>query len=152
MRLPSSRGFKKTTGNRRGQSMIEFSLAAPLLLVIATGMLWFGFALYEQIVLTNGVNAGALVLALSRGQTTDPCATGTTAVENAAPSLSTSKLSFTFVINGTSYSSTTCTGGVSNMVQGATVQVSANYSCVLAVYGMGTPSCGLGAKTAETIQ
>src|ERR1019366_5976826 len=48
MRLPSSRGFKKATGNRRGQSLIEFSLAAPLLLMIATGMVWFGFALYEQ--------------------------------------------------------------------------------------------------------
>ena len=66
MRLPSLRGFKKTTGSRRGQSLIEFSLAAPLLLIIGTGMVWFGFALYEQIVLTNGVNAGALVLALSR--------------------------------------------------------------------------------------
>ena len=152
MRLPSSRGFKKATGNRRGQSLIEFSLAAPLLLMIATGMVWFGFALYEQIVVTNGVNAGALLLALSRGQTADPCATGASAIENAAPSLSVSKLSFTFIINGTTYSSTSCTAGASNMVQGATVQVSANYSCVLAVYRLSAPSCGLGARTAETIQ
>lgn len=152
MRLLSSRSFKKIAGSRRGQSLVEFTLAAPLLLITATGMVSFGFALYEQIVLTYGVNAGAQVLALSRGQTTDPCATATSAVESAAPSLASSRLSFTFVINGTSYTSTSCTSGASNMVQGATAQVSAIYPCVLAVYGLNAPSCNLGAKTAEMIQ
>ena len=152
MKFPGSRDFRRFRGNRRGQSLVEFSLAAPLLLITATGMVAFGLALYDQIVLANGVNAGAQTLALSRGQTTDPCATASTAIENASPSLSTSKLSFKFIINGTSYTSTSCTAGAANMVQGATVQVTANYPCVLAVYGLNATSCGLGAQTSEMIQ
>ncbi len=116
-----------------------------------TGMVSFGLSLYEQIVLSNGVNVGAQTLALSRGQTSDPCATAVSAIENAAPSLSTLRLSFSFVINGTSYTSTSCTSGASNMLPGATAQVKANYSCVLQVYGLSS-SCGLAAQTAEMIQ
>jgi Flp pilus assembly protein TadG len=96
---------------RRGQSAIEFTLVVPVLLMIMTGLVSFGFALHNFLVLTNGVNNGAQLLAISRGQTTDPCATAYSAVRNAAPGLS-SGLSLTFVINGPTYSSTTsCPAG-----------------------------------------
>ncbi len=118
--------------------------------MMATGMVSFGFALCQQMALTNAVNVGAQSLALSRGQTSDPCATAVSAIENAAPSLTTSKLSFSFVINGTTYNSSSCTAA--SMVQGTSAQVAAHYPCILAVYGLSAPSCGLGAQTAEMIQ
>ncbi len=153
--LISSQFFKKMrsgAGSRRGQSMVEFSLVMPVLFLTMTGMLSFGMTMHDYLVLTNGVNSGAQVLAMSRGQTSDPCATASAAVQSAAPSLTTTKLSYSFVINGTSYSGTSCTSGAASMVQGATAQVTASYPCVLAVYGMGIPSCGLKTLTSELIQ
>jgi 3-oxoacyl-(acyl-carrier-protein) synthase len=89
---------------------------------------------------------------MSRGQTTDPCATAYAAVQSAAPSLTSANLSFTFSINGSSYTGTTCTTGATNMVQGVTAKVTVGYPCVLAVYGLNAPACGLKATTAELIQ
>jgi len=136
----------------RGQSLIEFTLVMPLLLLVTTGMVSFGLALHNDLLLTNAVNTGAQLLAFSRGQTTDPCATAATAINNAAPSLS-SGISLTFVINGTTYSSTTsCTSAASNMVQGATAQVTGTYPCVIAIVGANYPSCTLRSQVSEYIQ
>lgn len=135
----------------RGQSLIEFTLIVPLLLLITTGIIAFGIALHNDLVLTNAVNSGAQVLSMSRGQTTDPCATAYSAISGAAPSL-TSGMSLSFVINGTSYSSTTCTAAASGMVAGASAQVTATYPCVLPVSGQNFASCTLQSQVAEIIQ
>jgi Flp pilus assembly protein TadG len=145
-------GKRAGAGNQRGGSLIEFTLVMPVLLVTMTGMVSFGFALHNELVLTNAVNAGAQQLAFSRGQTTDPCATAYSAISSAAPSLTTG-LSLSFVINGSTYASTTsCTSGASNMVQGASAQVTATYPCTLAVFGMNFPSCHVGTQVTEFIQ
>jgi Flp pilus assembly protein TadG len=146
-------GVKRmAAGNRRGQSLVEFSVAMPLLLVTVTGMLSFGLAMHNYLVLTNGVSVGAQTLAMSRGQTTDPCATAVAAVEASAPSLTPGSLSFTIVINGTSYTSTSCTSGATNMVQGTTAQITASYPCTFAIYGMSGGTCGLQTQSSEMIQ
>jgi Flp pilus assembly protein TadG len=132
--------------------MVEFTLIMPILFLAMTGMLSFGMTMHDYLTLTNGVNSGAQILAMSRGQTTDPCATAVAAIENAAPSLVSAKLTFSYTINGTRYSGTSCTSGAANMVQGATAQVWAGYPCVLAVYGWNAPACGLKSTTAELIQ
>ena len=137
---------------RRGQSLVEFSLIMPVLFLAMTGMLSFGMAMHDYLALTNGVNYGAQVLSMSRGQTTDPCATAAAAVQSAAPSLTSANLSYTISVNGTSYTGTTCTTGAANMVQGTTARVTVGYPCVLAVYGMNAPACGLKAATSELIQ
>src|SRR5580700_9028722 len=72
---------------RRGQSLIEFSLIMPVLFLAMTGLLSFGMTMHDYLSLTNGVNYGAQVLSMSRGQTADPCATAVSAVQSAAPSL-----------------------------------------------------------------
>ena len=92
-------GKRVSGGNKRGGSFVEFTLVMPVLLLTMTGMASFGFALHNDLMLTNAVNTGAQLLAISRGQTTDPCATAYTAIGGAAPSLKTD-LSLTFVING----------------------------------------------------
>jgi Flp pilus assembly protein TadG len=138
--------------SRRGQSLVEFSLIMPVLFLAMTGMLSFGITMHDYLVLTNGVNSGAQVLSMSRGQTTDPCATASAAVQGAAPSLTSASLSYTISVNGTSYTGTTCTAAATNMLQGTSAQVTVGYPCVLAVYGMHAPACGLKASTSELIQ
>jgi Flp pilus assembly protein TadG len=139
-------------GSRRGGTFIEFTLVIPVLLLAMTGMVSFGIALHNDLMLTNAVNTGTQLLAISRGQTADPCATAYTAISGAAPSLATG-LSLTFVINGATYTATnTCTAAAANMVQGASAQVTATYPCNLAIFGMSFPSCALKAQIAEFIQ
>jgi Flp pilus assembly protein TadG len=148
------RSKSKRAGARkeRGGSFVEFTLVMPILMLTMTGLVTFGFALHNDLVLTNAVNTGAQLLAISRGQTTDPCATASTAIGAAAPSLKTGLL-LTFVINGVSYpSTTTCTAGVANMVQGGSAQITATYPCTLAVFGMSFPSCKLQSQITEFIQ
>jgi Flp pilus assembly protein TadG len=138
--------------NERGGAVVEFSLVMPILLLTMTGIFSFGFALHNDLILTNAVNTGAQLLSISRGQTTDPCATAYTAIGGAAPSLKTG-LSLTFVINGATYTATnTCTAGAANMVQGASAQVTATYPCTIVVFGMSFPSCGLRSQITEFIQ
>jgi len=143
---------RKNARNRRGGSLIEFTLVMPILLLVTTGMVSFGFALHNDLVLTNAVNSSAQLVALSRGQTSDPCATAYAAATGAAPSLA-SGMSLSFVINGTTYSATnSCPSGASNMVQGSNVQVTGTYPCVLAVFGESFPSCTLKSQITEFIQ
>jgi len=147
-----SGGKRVSAGKQRGQSLIEFTFVMPILLIITTGLVSFGLALHNYVVLTNAVNTGAQLLSISRGQTTDPCATAYAAISGAAPGL-TSGLSLTFVINGTTYAATTsCTAGAANMAQGASAEISATYPCVLSVVGMGPSSCQLQTQITEFIQ
>ena len=138
--------------SRRGQSLVEFSFAMPILLITVTGMLSFGIAMHNFLTLTNGVNTAAQVMSMSRGQTSDPCASVLTAIENAAPGLTGTNISLTVVINGNSFSNSSCTSGAADMTQGTLAQVTATYPCVLAIYGMGVPSCTLSSQASELIQ
>lgn len=139
-------------GNQLGQSLVEFSIVVPVLLLVMSGLVSFGFALHNDVALTNAVNLGAQSLAFSRGQTADPCATAYSAISGAAPSL-TNGLTLNFVINGTSYSAvTSCTAAASDMVQGASAQITASYPCTLAVVGMSFSPCALQSQVTELIQ
>lgn len=144
------RSGSKRAGARRGSTLIEFTLVMPILLMTMTGMVAFGLALRNELVLTNAVNGGAQLLAFSRGQTTDPCATAYSAISSAAPSLTTG-LSVTYTLNGNTYSTNSCAAGATSMVQGANAVVSATYPCALGVF-RGSFNCQLGATTTEIIQ
>jgi Flp pilus assembly protein TadG len=141
-------------GGDNGSSMVEFSLCLPPLMLLMTGIFSFGIATANYGTLTNATSIAAMQLAISRGQISDPCATGSTAVYAAAPYLKPANLSFTFVLNGTSYTGTTCTAGASNLVQGQAAQVTVTYPCSLVAYKMlnNFPTCLLTAKTSELVQ
>jgi hypothetical protein len=87
-------------------------------------------------------------------QTADPCATTAAAIEHAAPFLAPANITFTFVLNGNSYSGATCPAGAANMAQGAAATVTATYPCNLSVFGHNyAPSnCTMTAQTTEIIQ
>jgi Flp pilus assembly protein TadG len=150
----------RRAASEAGGSLVEFAIVLPVLLLIVTGVFTFGIALNNYLELTDAVGIGGRQLAISRGQTTDPCATAVSAIENAAPSLNpASYTSWTFVLNGTSYSGTSCssssttTGAAGNLSQGKSAQVKVEYPCNLTVYGINyAPSCTLTAQITELVQ
>ena len=126
----------------QGQSLVEFALIAPMLLLLATGIMVFGQAMNNYLQLTNAVSIGARTLAVSAGVALDPCAVGSTAIQNAAPRLKTANLTYSFTLNGVAYnnqstcsSSSTTTGAAGNLASGTTVTVTATYPLNLAVFG-----------------
>ena len=139
-------------GGDGGSAAVEIAVCLPVLLLVVTGILTFGLALSNYMTLTNATSIGARALAISRGQSTDPCLTTANAVYAAAPTLTKATLSFTFVFNGTSYPGATCSNA-SALVQGLPAQVTVTYPCSLAVYGTNyAPTCLLTAKTTELVQ
>jgi Flp pilus assembly protein TadG len=139
--------------NEEGQALLEFAYVVPLLLALVLGIIMFGAALNNYLVLTDATAVGARVLSISRGQTTDPCAATATAVGAAAPNLKTANLKFSFVLNGTAYSGATCSGAQTNLVEAQTAQVTVTYPCNLKFLGFNpAPSCTLTAQTTERVQ
>jgi Flp pilus assembly protein TadG len=146
--------------NNEGQSILEFALTLPILLTLVTGIAIFGIALNNYIEMSAAVGSSAQYLAMSRGNTTDPCSTAAGAFVSAAPNLNSSKLQFSYVLNGTSYgaytgsSASTCTAGATNIQNpGVSAQMTVSYPCSLAIFGHNYwPSCNLAVQATEIIQ
>ncbi len=142
-----------------GQSIVEFALTLPILLLVVTGITTFGIAITNYVQLTESVNVGGRALAISRNEVVDPCATAAAAVQGAAPSLKPASLTYSFVLNGTSFNGNTCnsssvsTGAAGDLVQGQSATITVTYPCALKVYGVNyAPNCILTAKTTELVQ
>jgi Flp pilus assembly protein TadG len=157
MPAPAMRALFKSS--ERGSSIVESALVLPLLLLILTGILAFGVALNNYLVLTNAVNVGTQQLSISRGISTDPCKTAATAITGSAFYLVATNITLTFTIGaGTPYTNNaslaTCPGLAASMVQGASATIKGTYPCTLTLAGMSTlggATC-LQAQTAEVIQ
>lgn len=145
--------------DEKGQAMLEVALCLPMMLLLVTGIMVFGMAMNNYLMLTNATNTGAQQLAVYRTYTLDPCNTLATSVYAAAPNLTHSNLTFAVTLNGTTYSGTSCssssytTGAAGNMVQGTQATVNVTYPCNLVVYGKNfAPSCKLQSQTSVVIQ
>jgi Flp pilus assembly protein TadG len=119
-------------------------------------MFSFGIILNQYLVLTHAVDTGARLLAVSAGQTADPCSTASTQIAASAPTLSSAGIKYSYVIGGSAYSGTTCTGvpatGAGSLTSGTTVSVTATYPCQLNVFALWNQKCLLTAATAELVQ
>lgn len=135
----------------RGVTAIEFSIIAPVLLVMVFGILQFGIAMNHHMVLTNAAAKGAMTLALSRGTAT-PYATTTSAITSAAPSLTAGQISITVKVNGVACASDAACSTI--LVSGQPALVKATYPCDVTVMGVNyAPSgCTLKAETAQLVQ
>jgi len=146
-------------GGDEGQAMNELAFVVPLLFMIITGLWSASLAMrnYEQ--LSEAVSVAARTLAASGGITLDPCATASTALYNAAPSLTQSEITLSYSLNGTSYSGTSCsssstsTGAAGNLATGDNATMTATYPCNITVYGVNiAPHCTFEAQTTELVQ
>jgi len=144
----------------RGSALVEMALILPMLLILTTGIFVFGIAMNNYVTLTNAVSVGARTVALNAQLTTDPCAVASAAIEAAAPSLISSKLTFSYSFNGSPYSGASCnsstvsTGAAGNLAEGTTVTVTANYPLNLSVFGnqMSPSNAVLQATSTELVQ
>ena len=145
-------------GEEAGQSLVEFALTLPVLLLVLTGMATFGIGMNNYLQLTEATSVGARQLAISRQQTNDPCAVVSTAVAAAAPSLNSASMTYTYSLNGVGYTGTSCssatptTGAAGNLVQGKTASVTVTYPCNFVAYKYNFGTCTLLATTTEVVQ
>lgn len=144
-----SKGFLR---REEGGPLVEFALVLPMMMIVVTGIFFLGIALALYLQLTNATQVGAQLLSVSRGQTTDPCASVSAAVEAAAPNLKTSNLTFDYVLDGQAYSGTTCTAGAAYLVQGTSASLKVTYPVNIGIYGMGWGSIPLKSQTTELMQ
>jgi Flp pilus assembly protein TadG len=125
----------------QGQSLVEFALIAPMLLLLATGIMIFGLAMNNYLQLTNAVSVGARTVAINSGVTLDPCATAANAIIAAAPGLNPANFTFSYTFSGNPYSSNSCpsasfdTGSAKDLASGSTATVTATYPFNLSVFG-----------------
>ena len=139
-----------------GGPLVEFAMVLPMMMAVMTGIFYLGIGLAQYIELTNATDIAARQISISRGVSSlaaDPCSTGTTYFEAAAPNLATSNLTFTYTINGTAHTGTSCTSlALTSASQGENVEVQASYPVHLGIYGLGWSTVTLKAQTTEIIQ
>jgi Flp pilus assembly protein TadG len=141
-----------------GQSLIEFALTLPVVLLVITGIATFGVAMNNYLIMTQATSVGARQVAVSRLQTTDPCQVISSAVIAAAPTLNSAKLGFSYQLNSVPYTGTSCSssstssGAAGNLVQGKPAQVTVTYPCSLVAYKYNFGACTLTAQTTEVVQ
>jgi Flp pilus assembly protein TadG len=146
--------------SEKGQSLMEFALCLPLLVLIVFGIIEFGITLNNYEEESNAVSVAARLLSSSRGQTADPCALvaqaiegpGETGVGGAAPGLNPTNLTLTVTLNGNQYSGNTCTSGAAQLVSDTPAQVQVTYPCSLALVLPGFSTCTLSEQNSEVIQ
>jgi Flp pilus assembly protein TadG len=88
--------MKRTTqrirwSEERGQSMTEFAIVLPILVVLLFGIVQFGILFNNYVTLTDAARAGARAAAVSR-QSADPTGTATAAVRSSASDLNQASL------------------------------------------------------------
>ncbi len=127
--VPDSRGEK-------GQTLVEFVLVAPVLLLILFGIVQFGVAFKNSVVVTDAVRAGARKAAVS-STASNPTATTQQAVVAAAGDLDASKLQIVVT---------------STWRAGDSVTVSASYPYQIDILGIVVASGDLHSTTIERVE
>jgi Flp pilus assembly protein TadG len=100
---------KSDITSERAQTMTEFALVLPILVVLLFGIIQCGIAFNNYVALTDAVRAGSRKAAVSR-ESGDPSGACVTAAQNAAGDLSQSKLTVTCSSNWQPGSDVTVTG------------------------------------------
>jgi Flp pilus assembly protein TadG len=137
-----------------GQSLVEFALVVPLLLLVLVGIFKCGIVYNNYIQLTNAVDAGARQFSEERGQSS-PCTAAGSAADNVAAGLATASLTLTMTETGGTgtYVYPAGTGTCPTLVAGDPSTVAGSYPCNLTIMGINfDPSCTLSASATEIVQ
>jgi Flp pilus assembly protein TadG len=124
--------------NERGQTMVEFVLVLPVLMVVLFGIIQFGLAFNNYVALTDSVRAGARTAAVS-AQTSDPVGITATRVKTASGDLNSADVNVTV-------------DAPSGWVHGNDVVVTATYPYSISLFGVVVASGNLSSKTTERIE
>ena len=121
----------------RGQTMVEFALVVPILLVVVFSIIQFGILYNHYITLTDATRVGARKGAVSR-TAPNPIALAVAATRAAAPGLKPAQLGVT--ATATAWS------------PGADITVEATYPYDIDVLGIVVASGTLRSKTVERVE
>ena len=122
--------------SERGQSLVEFALALPILVLLLFAVIQFGIAFNNYVTLTDATRAGARKAAVGR-QLSNPQSTTITAVRNSATDLKQGDLNVT----------------VSSTWQpGADVNVTATYPYTINLLGIPVKTGRLSSTTTERVE
>lgn len=121
---------------QKGQSLTEFALALPILVLLLFAVIQFGIVFNNYVTLTDATRAGARKGAVGR-EIVNPASAVTTAVRNSASNLTQSKLNVT----------------VSSTWQaGSDVTVIATYPYSIKLLGLPLKSGNLSSTTTERVE
>jgi len=127
---------KKMIRDERGQTMTEFAIILPVLVVMLFGIIQFGIVFNNYVTLTDAVRAGAREASVAR-QSANPSAAATAAVRSSAANLNQSNLNVTVT---------------SGWQPGADVTVAATYPFSISLLGWVVTSGNLTSKTTERVE
>jgi Flp pilus assembly protein TadG len=128
--------MRETLRRERGQTMVEFVIVLPILLLLLLAILQFGVVFNNYITLTDAARAGARQAAVGRS-VADPTGAAVSRTRASASDLDQSQLSVTVA---------------STWTQGADVTVTASYPYSISLLGMVVTSGTLTAKTTERVE
>jgi Flp pilus assembly protein TadG len=148
--LAGTMGRERAVRDASGVAAVEFALLLPVLMLALTGMFVFGIALNNYVSLTNAAQAGALQLAVSRGDS-KPYSDTVSAIQNVAPGLTPASLTITLTVNGTACASDATCNTALTSAAGKSAAVQASYPCSLVVMAV-TYACTMTVNTTERIQ
>jgi Flp pilus assembly protein TadG len=151
----------------QGQSLVEFALVLPILMMILTGIFSIGMFVQSYQQLTYVENQGLVTLQQlpDTSSAADPCSAVAAAVIGGAANLRTTgtngiQVTITFNTEGVSYPASgtasptgfTCAAGAAYVYDGQSVTLTVTYPCTLSVYGFNfTPTCKLNETETEQI-
>lgn len=121
---------------QRGQTMVEFAIILPLLLLLILGILQLGVVYNNYVTLTQASRAGARQAAVGRG-IADPVGSAVSRVRTQAAGLDQTRLSVTVT---------------SPWTQGSNVTVTASYPYSINILGLIVQSGSLTTVTTERVE
>lgn len=122
--------------SEQGQTMAEFAIVLPVLVVLLFGVIQFGILFNNYVTLTDAVRAGARTAAVSRNDA-NPTGATTAAVRTSAADLNQSSLGVTVS---------------SGWAPGTDVTVTATYPYSISLLGWVVTSGVLSSKTTERVE
>jgi Flp pilus assembly protein TadG len=127
---------RQHTRDEQGQTMVEFTLVLPILLVVLFGIIQFGITFNNYVALTDAVRNGARTASVSRFSAT-PVADTTSRVKISSGDLDPTKVGVTVT---------------SDWVHGDDVVVSATYPYSISLFGLVVASGNLKSSTTERVE
>jgi Flp pilus assembly protein TadG len=127
---------KKLIRDERGQTMAEFAIVLPILVVLLFGIVQLGILFNNFVTLTDAVRAGAREASVAR-QSANPAGDATAAVRSSAADLNQSNLTVSVT---------------SGWLPGSDVTVSASYPYSIKLLGWVVSAGSLTSTTTERVE
>ena len=134
--MQNSKHRKIELSSQKGQSLTEFAIALPILILLLFSVIQFGIIFNNYVTLTDATRAGARKAAVSR-QLANPSAATIQAVRDSASDLNQTDLNVTVT---------------SDFTAGSDVTVTATYPYSLKLIGLPIKSGWLSSTTEERVE